>query len=459
MNQEEINVIIAKQRQYFLTGETRNVNFRKQALKRLYNAIVENEHKIFEALKLDLGKGETESYMCEVGMTLSEISYMLKHLNKFASDKHVLTPLAQFASDSYTKASPYGVTLVMSPWNYPFMLTIDPLVDALAAGNTVVVKPSAYSPYTSNVIKEILESCFEEKYVAVVTGGRQENSCLLSSRFDKIFFTGSVNVGKEVMRKAAEYLIPITLELGGKSPCIIDKSAKLKLAARRLVFGKYLNCGQTCVAPDYVYVHKDVKDEFIKEVKYQIQTQFGYDPLSNENYGKIVNEKHFDRLLGLIDETKVVHGGHSNREQLRIAPTVMDNVTWDDPVMKEEIFGPIMPILTYDSTEELKEILQSQPHPLAFYLFSENKKTINTLMEECQFGGGCVNDTIIHLATSEMGFGGVGNSGMGSYHGKRGFDEFSYRKSVVDKKTWLDLPMRYQPYTKLNDKLIRIFMK
>lgn len=459
MKKEEIQALIEKQRLYYLSGETLDVQYRINALKTLKTAILKYEQEIEEALKKDLGKSYFESYMCEVGLSLSEISYMIKHTRSFSKEKRVRTPLAQYVSRSYTKPSPYGVTLIMSPWNYPFMLTIEPLADALAAGNTVILKPSAYSPNTTQIIKKIIDECFDEKYVALVSGGRAENTSLLEGKFDKIFFTGSVSVGKEVMRKASEHLTPVTLELGGKSPCIIDSSANIKLAAKRIVFGKFLNCGQTCVAPDYIYCEESIKDEFLKEVKQQIKKQYGEDPLKNSDYGKIINEKHFLSIVQLINSDKVVYGGNTNKNTLQIEPTVMDHVTWGDAVMQKEIFGPILPVLTYRNLDELIMLLQSKEHPLAFYVFSSKKETIKKLTTTCQFGGGCINDTIIHLANSQMGFGGVGASGMGSYHGKIGFETFSHRKSIVDKKTWLDLPMRYQPYTSLYERMVRFFLK
>lgn len=459
MTEQEIKDLITRQRSYFQSGATLPVSARLAALRRLYNAISSHEKEIRRALQKDLGKSGFESYMCETGMVLEEISYMLKHTPKFAREQRVHTPLAQFCSRSYKKPSPYGVTLIMSPWNYPFMLTLSPLADALAAGNTAVVKPSAYSPYTSEVLLSILTECFDPKYVAVVTGGRAENTCLLREHFDYIFFTGSQAVGKEVMRSAAEHLTPVTLELGGKSPCIVDQTADIRLAARRIVFGKYLNCGQTCVAPDYVYCHRSVKDQLIKEVQKQIRRQYGKQPLHSSDYGKIINEKHFNRILGLIDEKKVVHGGGSDRSTLRIEPTVMDNVTFSDAVMQEEIFGPVMPILVFDSLDEVIRRINSMPHPLALYIFTTDKKAARKVTARCGFGGGCINDTIIHLATSEMGFGGFGESGMGAYHGKTGFDTFTHYKSIVDKKTWIDLPMRYQPYRKGDEKLVRFFLK
>lgn len=459
MTETEIRQIVENQRTYFYTGATLPLSHRIEALKKIQSYILTHEAEIGKAIRKDLGKSDFESYMCETGLVLSEITYMLKHIRSFAKEKNVLTPLAQFHSRSFKKPSPYGVALIMSPWNYPFLLTIDPLIDALAAGNTVVLKPSAYSPYTSAVIQSMIEECFDTRYVAVITGGRAENTCLLNEHFDYIFFTGSQTVGKEVMRHAAAHLTPVTLELGGKSPCIVEESANIKLAARRIVFGKYLNCGQTCVAPDYIYCDRKIKDQLLAEIKRQIKRQFRSEPLTNKNYGKIINEKHFDRITKLIDSSKVVFGGKCDRTTLKIEPTVMDHVTFDDAVMQEEIFGPILPILTYDSLDQAIHKINSMPHPLALYVFTSDKTAARKVTARCGFGGGCINDTIIHLATSEMGFGGFGESGMGSYHGKDGFRTFSHYKSIVDKKTWLDLPIRYQPYRKINEKLIHLFLK
>lgn len=459
MTETEIRQIVENQRTYFYTGATLPLSHRIEALKKIQSYILTHEAEIGKAIRKDLGKSDFESYMCETGLVLSEITYMLKHIHSFAKEKNVLTPLAQFHSRSFKKPSPYGVALIMSPWNYPFLLTIDPLIDALAAGNTVVLKPSAYSPYTSAVIQSMIEECFDTRYVAVITGGRAENTCLLNEHFDYIFFTGSQTVGKEVMRHAAAHLTPVTLELGGKSTCIVEESANIKLAARRIVFGKYLNCGQTCVAPDYIYCDRKIKDQLLAEIKRQIKRQFRSEPLTNKNYGKIINEKHFDRITKLIDSSKVVFGGKCDRTTLKIEPTVMDHVTFDDAVMQEEIFGPILPILTYDSLDQAIHKINSMPHPLALYVFTSDKTAARKVTARCGFGGGCINDTIIHLATSEMGFGGFGESGMGSYHGKDGFRTFSHYKSIVDKKTWLDLPMRYQPYRKVNEKLIHLFLK
>ena len=455
-----IDEILEKQRLYFQSGATLSVDFRIEMLKKLRNVITKYEKEIAYALKEDLGKSEYESYMCETGLVLSEISYMIRHVRKYARKHYVYTPLSQFAAVSYKQSVPYGNTLIMSPWNYPLLLTIDPLADAIAAGNTAIVKPSAYSPATSNLIDKMIKECFPSEYIAVVTGGRKENAALLEKKFDFIFFTGSQNVGKEVLRHTAEYLTPAVLELGGKSPCIVDKSAKIKLAAKRIVFGKYLNCGQTCVAPDYILCHESVKHQLIQEICLQIKKQFGEHPLENHDYGKIVNQKHFERLLGLIDQKKVIIGGEADQKVHKIAPTLMDQVTWEDAIMQEEIFGPILPVLTFNKIDEVIDVLADKPKPLAFYIFSEDKAVIQKLSNRCRYGGGCINDVIIHLATSEMGFGGVGESGMGAYHGKIGFDAFSHTKSIVDKKTWMDLPMRYQPYRKgLHEKLLHLFLR
>lgn len=454
MTREEVAAVVAKQREYFSSGTTLPIGHRIEALKKLRQALIENEAAIAQAIKQDLGKSAEESYMCETGLVISEISYLLRHIRSFVKEKTVMTPLAQFASRSYQKPSPYGVTLIMSPWNYPVLLTLDPLADSIAAGNTAIIKPSAYSPATSALLQKLISEIFSEEFVTVVTGGREENEHILEQKFDYIFFTGSTNVGRMVLEKAARHVTPVTLELGGKSPCIVDASANLKLAARRVVFGKYLNCGQTCVAPDYILCAKSVKDEFLGYIKDEIKRQY-----EKAEYGKIINRKHFDRVCGLIDPNKVVVGGGSNAVTLQIEPTVMDNVTWDDKVMQEEIFGPVMPILTFDSIDDVIGLVNARAKPLALYIFAQDKNAIKKVTSRCSYGGGCVNDVVIHLATSNMGFGGVGESGMGAYHGKIGFDTFTHYKSIVDKKTWIDLPMRYQPYSKLYDAMIHFFLK
>lgn len=455
----EMDRILDAQRSFFLSGATHDISFRRSMLKKLYGAVKSREKDITAALTSDLGKSAYEGFMCEAGLALTEISHMLRRVKKYARSRRVPTPITQFHSVSYVKPCPYGNVLIMSPWNYPFLLTIEPLADAIAAGNTAIVKPSAYSPATSEVIAEMISDIFPEEYVAVVTGGRQENAALLEKKFDMIFFTGSKNVGREVLRKAAEHLTPAVLELGGKSPCIVDETADIALAAKRIVFGKFLNCGQTCVAPDYILCARSVKDRLIAELKAQIELQYGAYPLGNTDYGRIVNRRHFDRICSLIDPAKVVCGGRSDSEALRIEPTIMDDVTWDDPVMQDEIFGPVLPVLTYESFDEVYAAVESHDKPLALYIFSSDKGRIASVTTRCRYGGGCVNDVVIHLATSAMGFGGVGESGMGAYHGKTGFEAFSHMKSILDKKTWLDLPMRYQPYNGIYEKLLRMFLR
>lgn len=459
MTEQEIKDILQQQNHFFSSGKTIPAEFRLKQLESLKEAMIRHEADLAAALKEDLGKSRMESYMCEIGLTLSELTWMQKHLRSLMRSKRVSTPAAQFAAKSFRSPSPYGTVLIMSPWNYPVLLTLDPLIDAIAAGNTAVVKPSAYAPCTFDVMKTMIEECFPAHYVAVVDGGRAENQALLQQRFDMIFFTGGKTVGREVLRHAAEYLTPVTLELGGKSPCIVDSTAKIRLAAKRIVFGKYLNCGQTCVAPDYILCDKRIRDELITAILAEIEKQFGKEPLKNPNYGKIINEKHFERILGLINGEKLVYGGQSEPESLHIAPTVLNNITWDDAVMGEEIFGPLLPILTFDTLDEALDTVESHPHPLALYFFSEDKAAQKKVLDTCRFGGGCINDTIIHLATSDMPFGGVGESGMGSYHGRVGFETFSHYRSIVDKKTWMDLPIRYQKYTGLKEKMMRMFLK
>ena len=453
---EHIQELVERQRAMFRSGATISLETRETALRALYDSILLHEQEINDALASDLGKSPSESYMCEIGLVLGEISYMLKNMRRLARRRHVRTPLTHYVSRCYELASPLGNVLIISPWNYPFLLTIEPLVDALAAGNTAIVKPSAYSPATSEVIYNLIADVFPEDYVACVRGGREENQELLDQKFDLIFFTGSQAVGKVVLEKAAPNLTPVVLELGGKSPCIVDETAKIDLAARRIVWGKFLNCGQTCVAPDYVLCDERIADKLVAALEREIRNQFGVAPIGNNTYGKIVNEKHLERLRGLLETGAVAYGGSCEPRTLCIEPTIMTGVTWDDPIMQEEIFGPILPIVTYRSLDEALEEVACRSKPLAFYLFSEDRARIDFITKACSFGGGCINDTIIHLATSNMRFGGVGESGMGSYHGEAGFEAFSHVKSIVDKRTWIDVPMRYQPFKKMNDLMIRL---
>lgn len=458
MDSNEIQAIVDKQRAYFSSGATLDIKTRISNLRKLYQAMVDYQEKLQIALKSDLGKSAFESDMCEIRLSLSEITYMIKHVDKFSKSRKVKTPLSQFSSRSFIQPSPHGVVLVMSPWNYPVLLTIEPLCDALAAGNTVVLKGSAYSEKTTEVLSEMIKATFPEHLVAFISGGREENKALLNQKFDYIFFTGSKSVGREVMAKASVHLTPVTLELGGKSPVIVDASADIPLTARRLVFGKFLNLGQTCVAPDYVLVDKRVKERLVEEVIKEIKRQFGERPLENPDYGKIISLKHFKRLSSLIDPDKVIFGGHSDEQTLRIEPTVLLNVKLSDSVMQDEIFGPIMPIIPYSDIKEAVDIIRGYDHPLAMYYFTSHVQDAEDVMRYIGFGGGCINDVVIHLATSEMGFGGFGESGMGSYHGKAGFDTFTHYKSIVDKKRWIDLPFRYQRYKKINHRIINMFL-
>lgn len=455
----EIELLVKKQRSYFEKGKTKNISWRIAALKTLKKSILKYEKEINEALALDLGKSSFETYMCETGMVLSELSHMISHLRRYAKERTVLTPLAQFHAKSYTSPEPYGVVLVMSPWNYPFMLAMEPAIGAIAAGNCVIIKPSAYAPATADVIGKIMKDCFAPHFVSVVKGGRAENTALLEQRFDFIFFTGSVAVGKLVMEKASGNLTPVCLELGGKSPCIVDKTANLGLAAKRIVFGKYLNLGQTCVAPDYLFVQEEVREKLLSEIEKCIRKQFGAHPLDNPDYGRIINEKHFRRLCSLMEHEKIRVGGEYREETLQISPTVMTDVLPSSPVMQQEIFGPILPVMTFGDISEVISYVTHHEKPLALYLFTGSRAVQKKVMKSCSFGGGCINDTIIHLATSRMGFGGVGGSGMGSYHGRDSFELFSHRRSIVKKYTWMDLPIRYQPYTGWKRVLLKMFLK
>ena len=455
----ELNKILEKQRVFFVSGATLDIDLRIAKLKLLKDTVRQYEKDISAALKQDLGKSEFESFMCEIGLVLDELSYMIKHVRTFAAEKTVHTPLVNFASRSYTKPTPYGNTLIISPWNYPFLLTMAPLIDAVAAGNTAIIKPSKNSMATALVMGKIIRACFKEEYVYLVDQDIDAARNLIKEKFDFIFFTGSQDIGKEVLKNAAEHLTPAVLELGGKSPCIVDQSADIKLAARRIVFGKFLNCGQTCVAPDYILCHKSIVKDLQKQLCIQTEKQYGKKPFENKNYGKIISEKHFERLNGLIEPSKVIFGGKSKKETLQIAPTIMADITWQDKIMQEEIFGPIMPILTFENIEEIIDTLNQKPKPLALYLFSNDKQTVKQITSRCRYGGGCINDTIVHLATTEMAFGGVGESGMGSYHGEQGFKTFSHTKSIVDKKNWIDFPVRYSPYKKLYLKLLKFLLK
>lgn len=443
MLKEAIHELVEKQRMYFYKGETRDIGFRQQQLRKLKSAIESREVEIMDALKKDLNKSRNESFLTEIGFLYNEIKDMLKNVDVWAAPIKEKTPLTHTGTKSYIYKEPYGVTLIIAPWNYPFQLALAPLIGAIGAGNTAIIKPSELTPNTSSVIRELIANTFDEEYVAVVEGDVEVAQTLLEEKFNYIFFTGSTRVGKEVMAAAAKHLTPVTLELGGKSPAIVLDDANLKLAAKRIVWGKFINAGQTCVAPDYVLIQEKKRRKFLKYVVHYIKKFYGDDPRFNKQYPRIISEKHVDRLVQLLDESKVYYGGEFDRSDRFMAPTVMVDVTEDDLVMSEEIFGPILPILTFKNDYEVIEIVRGRPSPLALYLFTENKQLEDYILENLQFGGGCVNDTLMHLATSYLPFGGVGESGMGAYHGKYSFDTFSHTKGVLKQTTSFDIPLRY----------------
>ena len=446
---------LLEQQKFFSEGLTKDIVFRINSLKRLQSWIRNHETEILAALKQDLNKSPFEAYATEIGVVLDEIKYALKHIKKWSSDKRVRTSIKNFPAKCFIKSDPYGVVLIISPWNYPFMLAIAPVIGAIAAGNCVIMKPSEYSPHTSALIARMIEEVFEKSFVTVVLGCQKESESLLSNNFDYICFTGSTNVGKIIMEAASKHLTPVTLELGGKSPCIVDETANIKLAARRIIWGKLLNAGQTCVAPDYLLVHKNVKEALLQEMISCTKLYFGEKPCDNAEYPKIINKKHFDRLLNLLQDERVIVGGGFNAESLQIAPTLLDGVSWDSPIMQEEIFGPLLPIITYESLSEAVEQINCRPKPLALYLFTTNKLNEKAVLQNISFGGGCVNDTVMHLSIPWIPFGGVGESGMGGYRGKFGFETFSHKKSVLKTSLLVDLPIRYPPYKGLYLNLLR----
>ena len=455
----EIKELINKQKKFYSSNISKDLKFRIQNLKLLRSIIIKYEKEIQEALRLDLGKSETEAYMTEIGMVLDEIKYNIKHLAKWAKKKYVSTPLSQFPARSYRIPEPRGLVLIISPWNYPFLLSIQPLIGAIAAGNCVIIKPSEYSVNTSKLLKKILTEIYSEAYVTVVLGEKEVAQELLKEKFDYIFYTGSTKIGKIVMEAAAKNLTPVTLELGGKSPCIVDEKCNVELAAKRIAYGKILNSGQTCVAPDYVFVHQNVKEQFLNCLIKYLKNFLGENALNNSDYPKIINEMQFNRIISLIDKEHVIYGGGYNRNILKIEPTILTIKDMTSKVMQEEIFGPILPIIGYNNLDYIINYININPKPLALYLFTNNKKIEKRILKEVSYGGGCINDTIIHLANKRLGFGGVGNSGIGEYHGKFSFDTFSHYKSIIKKSNHIDLPVRYHPYSKVKEKLIRMFMK
>lgn len=442
--------IVAEQRRYFYSGRTMSIAFRREQLRRLRKAVVANEKSILKALNRDLSKAPYEAYMSEVGIVLSELRYALRHLRSWSRPVRVRTPLTIFPAASFIHTEPYGVTLVISPWNYPFALTINPLIGAIAAGNCCIVKVSEFAPNTAAVLTHMIADTFATEYITVVSGDAEVGQALLEEPFDKIFFTGSTAVGRAVMAAAAKNLTPISLELGGKSPCIVDRDASLVDAARKIGSGKFLNAGQTCIAPDYLLVHRSVKEDLVTLLQDTIHQFYGNNPQQSKDFNRIVNHRHFDRLIRLMADGQIIFGGDRDRKALYIGPTIIDDVGWDDVIMREEIFGPLLPIMTFDHLDEAIEKVKSLPKPLALYFFSSNRRNQLAVLHGISFGGGCINDTMLHYASPYLPFGGVGQSGIGSYRGKASFDTFSHRKSVVRRPSRFDFPFRYPPYGSLS---------
>ncbi|NEP00524.1 MAG: aldehyde dehydrogenase [Symploca sp. SIO2E9] len=433
-----------QQRAFFNTGNTKQVSFRIEQLKRLKQGILKHQDAIVKAAKADLGRPEFEAYF-EIGV-LGELNRALKQLKSWVKPKQVATSLDQFPATAWIVPEPLGIVLIIGPWNYPFQLMFSPLIGAIAAGNCALLKPSELAPHTSQVVAQLIQDTFEPAYIAVVEGGVETSQQLLAEKFDYIFFTGGTRVGKIVMEAAAKNITPVTLELGGKNPCIVDTDVRLDYTAKRIAWGKFINAGQTCAAPDYLLVDQRIKSDLLKNLQHSIDEFFGDNPVKSPDYARIINEKHFSRLLPFLENGKVIVGGEAIKEKRYIAPTILDQVRWDDPVMQEEIFGPILPVLVYDNLEEAIAKINARPKPLALYFFSRNQQKQAKVLQSTSSGGVCLNDTVMQYATWGLPFGGVGESGIGAYHGKSSFDTFSHYKSVLKKSFWLDLSWRYAPY-------------
>jgi acyl-CoA reductase-like NAD-dependent aldehyde dehydrogenase len=433
------------QRAFFRTGATRDLEFRKAQLARLRAAIVAREAAILDALKQDLGRPAEEAYTSEIGIVLHEIDVARKGVAGWARPRRVRTPPALFPATSRVQPEPYGRVLIIAPWNYPFQLAIAPLAAAIAAGNCAVVKPSEAARHTSRLVAALIGETFDPQYVAAVEGGVAQTQALLAERFDYIFFTGAAHVGRSVMAAAAKHLTPVTLELGGKNPCIVEPDADLAVAARRIAWGKFVNAGQTCIAPDFVLAHKAIRPALVERLVAALEASYGKDPLKSPDYGRVIDERHFDRLAALMRDGAVAVGGQSDRAQRYIAPTVLTDVSWDSPAMQDEIFGPILPVLEYEDLEAALQRLQGWPTPLV-YCFTSSRETEQKVLDRLPSGGACINDAFGHFLNLRLPFGGRGESGMGAYHGKAGFDTFSHRRSVVRRATWLDPGVRYPPY-------------
>ncbi|AFY83235.1 aldehyde dehydrogenase [Oscillatoria acuminata] len=440
-----IRDVIEAQRQFFATGKTKDLDFRIEQLQRLKQALIDSKELVINALNKDLKKSEFEAYLMELG-GIREINYVLKHIKSWTKPKTVARPLDQFPSVARIYPDPLGVVLIVSPWNYPFSLTISPLIGAIAAGNCITLKPSEIAPHTSHLVADLIRKIFDPSYIAVVEGGVEVSQDLLSQKFDHIFFTGGTQIGRIVMEAAAKHLTPVTLELGGKSPCIVEADIDLPTACKRIVWGKFINAGQTCIAPDYLLVNRRIKRDLLVGIERTITEFFGQNPANSPDYGRIINDKQFERLRGLLQDGEIRVGGQTDAGDRYIAPTVLDGVSLTSPIMQEEIFGPILPVLDYDKLDQAIAVINQKPKPLALYLFSKDHQTQQQVLRETSSGGVCLNDTIMHLAVSKLPFGGVGESGMGSYHGKASFDTFSHSKSVLEKSFRFDLDLRYPPY-------------
>lgn len=449
--------LVDRQRTYFYTGETRPYAHRVKQLKKLKRMLKQYEENIYDVLKKDLNKGKHEVITTELGILHAEIDFTLKHLKDWMEDEPVPAPITHKGTKSYVAYEPYGVTVIISPWNYPIQLAIAPAIGAIAAGNTIILKPSEVTQHSSQLLHEMITDTFDQQYFTVVEGAKETTEQLLAQQVDYIFFTGSTPVGKKIMEQASKHVTPVTLELGGKSPAIIDQDCKINVTAKRIAWGKYTNAGQTCVAPDYVYVHRSIYKKFLKALKRQIRRMYSKDPLTNEQYVKIVSKRHFERLQQFLQEGTIIHGGKVDEERLIIEPTIVEDIHWDHAIMQEEIFGPILPILPYEEISDVISLIQRKDKPLALYYFGNSKTNEQKILSQIPFGGGCVNDTLYHLANPHLPFGGVGHSGMGAYHGKYSFETFSHKKSILKQTTLFDLPFRY-PGGKLTKSIIKRLM-
>ena len=458
MTIKNLSETIQKQRGFFFTHKTKDITFRLEMLKKLERSINTYEGKIIQALHDDLKKSAYEAYMSEIGMVKAELSFHLKHLKSWAKPRRVRTTILNFISSSFIYPEPYGVVLIISPWNYPFNLLLTPLIGAISAGNCVILKPSVHSPNSSAVIEELITQTFEEEYISIFKDEERLNRSLREDKYDYIFYSGNPFFGKKIMEAASKHLTPVTLELGGKSPCIVDREAHIDYSARRIAWGKFLNAGQSCVAPDYLFAQKDIKKTLTEALKKYIKLFYGENPEENPDFSRIINDKHFERLCGLMEKGTKLTGGDTKKETCYVSPTIIDDVNPEDPIMQEEIFGPLLPVLEYNTLDEAISFINSRPKPLALYFFSQNRKKQKMVLNQTSFGGGCINDTIVHIAGPYLPFGGIENSGMGVYHGKATYDVFSHKKSILKKSNLVDIRLRYPPY-KGKMKLLKWFLK